>query len=124
LAQLGWGSTELASRRKSDPAKLALAARLRRETTLTTKQIAARLWLGTPKSATTVLHRWMRKNPPISNPTRSVQPSTGGRDAPASGLTPPPTVIVEVKLESKAELVKVGLAADPVAVSPGIRDRG
>ena len=38
-------------RRKSDPAKLALAARLRRETILSVKAIAERLHLGSPKSA-------------------------------------------------------------------------
>ncbi|MDB6064786.1 MAG: hypothetical protein JWR26_994, partial [Pedosphaera sp.] len=42
---------ELALRRKSDPAKLAIAERLRRETTLTLKAIAARVHLGTSKSA-------------------------------------------------------------------------
>jgi hypothetical protein len=67
LAALGWNETELKSRRKNDPAKLALATRLRRESTLTTKEIAARLWLGTPKSATTTLHRWMRSNPQAVN---------------------------------------------------------
>ena len=67
LASLGWNETELKSRRKNDPAKLALAARLRKETTLTTKEIAARLSLGTPKSATTTLHRWMRNNPQRAN---------------------------------------------------------
>ena len=63
LAALGWTEAELKTRRKNDPVKLALAARLRRETTWTTKQIATRLSLGTPRSATTALHRWMRNNP-------------------------------------------------------------
>ena len=39
------------SRRKSDPVKLVVAARLRRETTLSIKAIAQRLYLGTSKSA-------------------------------------------------------------------------
>src|SRR5439155_832819 len=51
LRRLGWKETELASRRKSDPAKLAIAARLRKETTLSIKSIAARVHLGTSKSA-------------------------------------------------------------------------
>jgi hypothetical protein len=38
-------------RPKNDPANLALAARLGRETTLTIKEIAARLGLGASKSA-------------------------------------------------------------------------
>jgi len=59
LARLGWSETDLASRRKSDPAKLALAARLRQETTLTIKALAARVHLGTSKSANARLHNWM-----------------------------------------------------------------
>ncbi len=48
---------------KSDPMKLALAARLRRETTLSIKQIAGRLNLGKPKGAKSNLHKGM-KGPP------------------------------------------------------------
>ena len=62
LARLGWSQEELAARPKSDPAKLAIAARLRKETTLTIKSIAARLHLGTSKSANARLHGWMRSN--------------------------------------------------------------
>ena len=60
LSRLGWGAQELGQRRKSDPAKLALAARLRRETTLTLKWIAARLNLGTWKSARVRLNLFER----------------------------------------------------------------
>jgi REP element-mobilizing transposase RayT len=42
----------------SDPGKLALAERLRRETTLTVGWIAQRLPLGTRNSAAVKLHRW------------------------------------------------------------------
>jgi REP element-mobilizing transposase RayT len=63
LGVLGWSKAVLSSQPKNDPAKLAIGARLRRETTLTTKEIAARLQLGTSKSATTALHRWMRNHP-------------------------------------------------------------
>jgi hypothetical protein len=41
----------LVSRRKSDPGKLEIAARLRRETTLSIKAIAKPTHLGTSKSA-------------------------------------------------------------------------
>jgi len=51
LKKLGWAEGGLARRRKSDPAKLAIAAQLRRETTLTLKAIAMRLHLGSPQSA-------------------------------------------------------------------------
>ena len=51
LQRPGWSERDLTARRKKDPAKLDIAARLRRETTLPLKAIAARLWLGTSKSA-------------------------------------------------------------------------
>ena len=56
----GWKESELGARRKSDPGKLALGARLRKETTLPLKWIARRVCLGTSKSANTKLHRWMQ----------------------------------------------------------------
>jgi len=67
LGRLGWTDAQLVERRKSDPAKLALAARLRRETTLTVGWIAHRLHLGTRKSAAVKLHRW-------ANTKRKVEP--------------------------------------------------
>jgi REP element-mobilizing transposase RayT len=63
LMRLSWTSEHLIRRPKSDPLKLALAARLRRETTLSIKQIAGRLNLGKPKGAKSNLHKWM-KGPP------------------------------------------------------------
>ena len=60
LKRLGWKAAELGRRHKSDPCKLALAARLRRETTLPIKWIAARLRLGTWKSASSRLHVWRK----------------------------------------------------------------
>jgi REP element-mobilizing transposase RayT len=62
LGRLGWQESDLADRRKNDPGKLALAARLRRETTLPLKWITARVRLGTSKSANTKLHLWMRSH--------------------------------------------------------------
>jgi REP element-mobilizing transposase RayT len=60
LGRLGWREVELISRRKSDPAKLGMAARLRRETTLPMKVIAGRLHLGTSRSANVRLHAAMQ----------------------------------------------------------------
>lgn len=60
LKRLRWTEADLAARRKGDPLKLAIAARLRNETTLTLKAIAARVHLGTSKGAKTNLHKWMR----------------------------------------------------------------
>jgi REP element-mobilizing transposase RayT len=60
LRQLGWSAEDLARRRKNDPSKLAIAVRLRRETTLSIKAIAARLQLGTYNTANARLHRAMK----------------------------------------------------------------
>ncbi len=51
LQRLGWSLGDLALRRKGDPEKLAIANRLRRETVLPMTAIAAKLHLGSPKSA-------------------------------------------------------------------------
>jgi putative transposase len=55
-----WTERDLEQSAKSEPEKLALAARLRRETTLTLPLIAARLHMGTWKSLNAKLHRWKR----------------------------------------------------------------
>jgi putative transposase len=56
LKRLKWSQGELGKRRKSDPAKLELAVRLRRETTLTIRQIAQRLHMGSWKSLNNQLY--------------------------------------------------------------------
>jgi len=60
LKRLGWNESDLVSRRKSDPGKLGMAARLRQETTLTLKAIARRVQLGTSRSAHVRLHEWIK----------------------------------------------------------------
>jgi hypothetical protein len=73
-------------RRKSDPGKPALAARVRRETTLPLKAIAALAHLGTSKSANARLHEWMH-----GNPERKPQKSEMlKKNEPFYGLTPLP----------------------------------
>ena len=62
LKRMGWTKADLESGRNSDPGKLPLAARLRQETTLSIKRIAARVQLGTSKSANARLHEWMGNN--------------------------------------------------------------
>ena len=63
LSRLGWaGGPGYPS--KSDPRKLAIAARLRQETTLSIKQIAERLQLGKPKGAKSNLQK--RLNHPLA----------------------------------------------------------
>jgi hypothetical protein len=63
LDRLGWTELDLAAKRKNAPGKPAIAARLRKETTLTINEIAARVSLGTSKSANGKLHRFMKSNP-------------------------------------------------------------
>jgi len=54
--RLGWTEANLQTEPKNAPGKLDLAARLRRETTMTVKWIAARVNLGTSKNANGKLH--------------------------------------------------------------------
>ena len=54
--RLGWQESGWAARRRSDPGKLAIAARLRSETTMPIKRIAASVQIGTAKGAKSVLH--------------------------------------------------------------------
>jgi hypothetical protein len=74
LNRLGWTAAHLIARRKSDPREPALAARLRKETTLTVKRIADLAHLGTSKSANVRLHSWMRNGVLPSSPD---QPGLG-----------------------------------------------
>jgi hypothetical protein len=64
LGRLGWNEGDLVARRKSEPGKLAIAARLRQQTTLSIKTIAARVHMGTSKSANARLHNWIRQTSP------------------------------------------------------------
>ena len=77
LRRLGWKESDLSCRRKNDPGKLALAARLRRETTLSLKSITARVGLGSSKSANTKLHVWMRANARCAVPKGKTRPEAG-----------------------------------------------
>ena len=62
-----WSS--LVSRLKNDPGKLATAARVRKETTLPIKWIAARLQMGTPKSVKPMLQHWIHAHEEPANHT-------------------------------------------------------
>ena len=63
LARRRWTEQDLEARRKSDPGKLSIAARLRKETTLSIKAIAGLVHLDTSKGANTNPHRWMQEPP-------------------------------------------------------------
>jgi hypothetical protein len=56
LAKEGWEPGDLRKRRKGDPVKVALALRLRQETTLTLKWIAQRLHMGRWEYARRLIH--------------------------------------------------------------------
>jgi hypothetical protein len=62
LKPMRWTAADLEGRRKSDPGKLRVAARLCKETVLSVKQIAARLHLGSYHTANANLHAWMARN--------------------------------------------------------------
>ena len=62
LKRLGWTELALKERAKGDPSKLALAARLRKGTTLTIRQIAYRLHAGSWKHLNAKLHHWRKAN--------------------------------------------------------------
>ena len=62
LKRMQWTEQDLRRRRKSDPGKLRIAARLRRETILSLQSIARRVGLGSSKSANPKLHTWMQAN--------------------------------------------------------------
>jgi hypothetical protein len=71
LRGLGCTDAELCSRPKCDARKVGLAARLRKETTLTVKTIAARLNLGTPRNAAVRLQEWNRKQRSSASPAQA-----------------------------------------------------
>lgn len=62
LTRLQWTEADLRRCRKSDPEKMRIAARLRRETILSLRSIVARVGLGSSKSANAKLHTWMQAN--------------------------------------------------------------
>jgi REP element-mobilizing transposase RayT len=75
LKRRKWAEADLPKRRKSDPDKLAMAVRVRRETTLSVKAIARRLHLGSSKSATLRLRVAMAAAKPVT-PTAQSKPTS------------------------------------------------
>ena len=67
LKRHGWSNSDLFLRLKGDRAKMAIALRLRKETTLTMKQIAERLSRGSAKSARMRFHKFSRINSTDAN---------------------------------------------------------
>jgi putative transposase len=73
LKRLNWKEKDLKIRRKGDPDKLSIGARLRKETTLTIKEIGDRLHLGTAQSASTNLHNWMNSKGRMNPRTKRIK---------------------------------------------------
>jgi hypothetical protein len=57
LARLGWGLQDLAGRPKGDARKVRIAARLRKETTVTLAWIGQHLQMGAPGHVSCLLYR-------------------------------------------------------------------
>ncbi len=81
--------------RQNAPGKMAIAARLRRATTLPLKWIAVRIGLRTSPSANARLHQWMRNHPnptsassaPLNQPSPTILNQECARKKPCYGLT-------------------------------------
>lgn len=72
LQRLQWDESELTRRRKGDPAKIAVALRLRAETTVTLQWIADRLHMGTKTHLSHLLY-WTRRDERDQDlPSRSI----------------------------------------------------
>jgi REP element-mobilizing transposase RayT len=77
LQQQRWTEQDLTVRAKGDPFKLALAIRLRSETTVTVGWIAQRLGMGARTHLAHLLY-WSDKPKPSQSPTADPQPSLFG----------------------------------------------
>ena len=72
MSPFGWTEAELISRLKNDSGKLAMAARVRKETTLPIKWIA-RLQMGTSKSLKHTLLHWQHAHENANSSARCAQ---------------------------------------------------
>jgi REP element-mobilizing transposase RayT len=62
LKRQGWTEGELKDRAKTDPVKVALAARIRRETTVPIRWLATRLHMGTRQTLNAALYLWRKEH--------------------------------------------------------------
>jgi type II secretory pathway component PulF len=62
LKRRGWTEGELKDRAKTDPVKVALAARIRRETTVLIRWLATRLHMGTRQTLNAALYLWRKEH--------------------------------------------------------------
>jgi hypothetical protein len=73
LGRLGWSGQDLAGRPKGDARKVKIAARLRRETTVTLAWIARRVQMGAPGHVSCLLYRKERTEAEAGDGKRDVQ---------------------------------------------------
>jgi hypothetical protein len=73
MSRLGWTEVELSSRLKNDSDKLAMPARVRKETTLPIKWIAARLQMGASKSLKPMRLHWRHGHENANGSARCAQ---------------------------------------------------
>ena len=62
LKRQGWTEGEFKDRAKTDPLKVALAARIRRETTVPIRWLATRLHMGTRQTLNAALYLWRKEH--------------------------------------------------------------
>ena len=62
LKRRGWTEGELKDRAKTDPVKVALAARIRRETSVPIRWLATRLHMGTRQTLNAALYLWRKEH--------------------------------------------------------------
>ncbi len=79
LSRRGWTVADLARRRKTDPEKAAIAQRLRRETALSLRWIAAALHMGSINTLRNTLVAAERGGPPRARAGTSPRAETGAR---------------------------------------------
>jgi REP element-mobilizing transposase RayT len=91
LEHLGWTEDELRARRKGDPAKLAVARRLRRETTMSLQWVASRLCMGTKAYLAHLLYWEQHKKPerPPAKTAKGRRPGKQGRNTAISEAPQP-----------------------------------
>jgi hypothetical protein len=87
LARLGWSEADLARRPRGDPEKVRIARRLRAETAVSLRWVAARLQMGTWTSAANSLYR---KETPARPARRPVARTPQTPKPVASPPSPPP----------------------------------
>jgi hypothetical protein len=95
LARRGWAAEDLSRRRKTDPEKVAIAQRLRRETPLSLRWIATTLHMGSPytlRNALIAAERGTLPTPAALGASTPPPPPTPERDAaiPRAPQPPPP----------------------------------